>query len=156
MAVKEDQQEDLQHKLIRKIKTKRAKIKEYTARLDRRSGLLTNLNIVCTGVSAVLTAGPALGGESFTGISQQILGLASDSTVWRALCFLTLVLSLVGLIANNLYRGHEMATRLAKAQSSCVLLEGLETSIEFKLYSLEEATKLYEQYIADVAFIPEA
>ncbi len=155
MVAKEEQSEDLQHRLIRKIKARRAKIKEYAAKLDRRSSLLTNLNIVCTGVSAVLTAGPALGGESFTNSAQQILGLPSDSTVWKSLCFLALILSLVALIANNLYRGHELATRLAKAQSSSVQLEGLETSIEFKLYSIEEATRLYERYIEDVAFIPE-
>ncbi len=155
VAKEEEEREELQHKLIRKISAQRARIKAYAEKLDRRSSLLTNLNIVCTGVSAVLTAGPALGGENFTSSAQQILGLATDSTVWKTLCLLALLLSLIGLIANNLYRGHELATRLAKAQTSSVLLEGLKTSIEFKLYSLEEATKLYQQYIEDVAFIPE-
>ncbi len=151
---KEQQSQNLRDRLVQKIHEKRVVVKAFVQKEQRRNGLLTNLNIFCAGIAATLTAGPAVGGDKFTVTVQTLLKLSTDSTVWRTLCLLALVLSLVALIANNLYRTQDLANRLAKAQAGSALLEGLETLVEFGIYSVEDATRLYQQYISDVDFIP--
>src|SRR3712207_9580640 len=45
------------------------------------------VTLVLTSLSAVFTAGPALGGVPFAEAVQNVLGLDSTSAVWRAACF---------------------------------------------------------------------
>src|SRR5512138_3841756 len=147
--------DELQEKLIKKVKSRRLRLHAFVTDLERRSTRLTNVSIICTSVTAVLTAGPTFGGEKFTEGMQALLHLASDSYVWRTLCLAAVILSITAAIANNMYRSHDMASRLAKAEASAVLLEGLETSIEFGQLSIEEATKQFQHYLADVPFVQE-
>ncbi len=145
----------MQQKLLEKIKGRRADISAFINATEPRGARLTNLSIVCTAVASVLTAGPALGGTTFTEGVQRMLGIANDSSVWRVLCLFALILSVAATVATNLYRSGDIATRLAKAQASNALLAGLETSIEFGQLPVAEAAKLYQQYLVDLPFIPE-
>lgn len=147
-------EDDLQHRLLSKIKTRRESINVFVRNLDRRAVRLTNLSIICSALTSALTAAPAFGGVNFIEGMQQ-LGMSGDPPVWRVVCFLALFLSLVAAISTNMYKSHDMAARIAKAQASSVLLEGLETAVEFGQFSVQEAMKLYTQYIADIPFIQE-
>lgn len=150
-----DENDDLRQRLIQRIQARRVKIHAFGRDLERRGNRLTNLSIVCTAVTAVFTAGPALGGQNFAVNVQQMLGLGSSSNVWQPICLLAVILSAVAAGANNLYKSQEIASRLAKAESCSALLDGLLTALEFGQLSLPEATKQYQQYITAVPFIPE-
>jgi hypothetical protein len=92
--------------------------------LEPRGVRLTNLSILCSAIVTALTAGPALGGAQFTESSARLFNITDDSLVWRLLCFAAMVLSLVAAIATNLYKSHDIATRLAKAEACSAALEG--------------------------------
>ncbi len=147
--------DDLQQKLLARIKARRAMINQFVGELERRGSRLINVSIVSTAITTVLVAGPALGGDKFTGGMQSLLGLPTDTWVWRTLCFVAALLSIAAAVSGNMYKSHDLAGRLAKAQASSVLLEGLETSLEFGQVSMEEATRRYQEYLAQVPFIAE-
>ncbi len=146
---------ELQQKLVERIKTRRTHISTYVSELETHDTRLTNLSIVSSAIAAALTAGPALGGVNFTESVQKLFGLLDDSPVWRLLCLAATVVSIVAAVSTNLYRSHDTASRLAKAQAASRLLAALEASVEFGQVPVDQAAKLYQQYIAEVAFIPE-
>ncbi len=144
---------DSRRELLERIKARRANIGAYVRDLDRNGDRLTNLSIICSAIVTALTAGPALGGTRFTDVTANILGLAEDALVWRVLCFLAMVLSIVAAVATNLYKSHDVANRLAKAEACNVALEGLETQLQFGQLALAEAVKQYQQYVAEIPFV---
>ncbi len=144
---------DSRRELLERIRTRRATINAYVRQLDVRGARLTNLSIICSAVVTALTAGPALGGTRFTDVTADLFGLPENSLVWRGLCFLAMILSIVAAIATNLYKSHDVATRLAKAEACNVALEGLETQVAFGQLSLAEAVKQYQQYVAEIPFV---
>ena len=146
---------DSRRELLERIRTRRATISAYVRQLDVRGARLTNLSIVCSAVVTALTAGPALGGTRFTDVTATVLNIPEDSLVWRGLCFLAMILSIVAAVATNLYKSHDVAARLAKAEACNVALEGLETQIEFGQLSLAEAVKQYQQHVAEIPFVHE-
>ncbi|MDP8922603.1 MAG: hypothetical protein M3O34_06960 [Chloroflexota bacterium] len=139
--------------LLERIRARRVGIAAFAADLGTRASRLTNLSIICSAVVTALTAGPALGGTRFTDMTADVLDLPDQSLVWRGLCFLAMILSIVAAVATNLYKSHDVAARLAKAEASNVALEGLETLVEFGQISTAEAVKLYQQYIAEIPFV---
>ena len=143
------------HELLERIRARRANIGAYVSELEPRGNRLTNLSIVCSAIVTALTAGPALGGTRFTDVTANVLNISEDSLVWRGLCFLAMILSIVAAVATNLYKSHDVATRLAKAEACNVALEGLETQIEFGQLSLAEAVKQYQQHVAEIPFVHE-
>jgi hypothetical protein len=146
---------DSRRELLELIRARRANIGAYVRETDRNGDRLTNLSIVCSAIVTALTAGPALGGARFTDVTADLFGIADNSLVWRGLCFLAMILSIVAAVATNLYKSHDVATRLAKAEACNVALEGLETQLEFGRLSLAEAVKQYQQYVAEIPFVHE-
>ncbi len=146
---------DSRRELLERIKARRATIGAYVRDLDLRGARLTNLSIICSAIVTALTAGPALGGTRFTDVTANLFGIAEESLVWRVLCFLAMALSIVAAVATNMYKSHDVAARLAKAEACNVALEGLETQLEFGQLSLAEAVKQYQQYVAEIPFVHE-
>ena len=146
---------ELQQKLVERIKTRRGHINAYVGDLETQDTRLTNVSIVSSAIAAALTAGPALGGTNFTEGMQKLFSLPDDSIVWRLLCLAATIVSIVAAVSTNIYRSRDTASRLAKAQAASRMLAALEASVEFGQVPAEEAAKLYQQYVAEVAFIPE-
>jgi hypothetical protein len=147
------EQNDLQQKLLEMIKEKRASTASYTKTLQSHINTLTNISIVCAAVTAVMTAGPAIGRDKFTTLVSGIINVP-DSAVWGVLCLLAMVLSVTAAIVNNMNRSQDVATRLAKAQTATLLFDKLTVSIEIKQISDTDAAKLYQEYLGDISFIP--
>ena len=145
----------LRQELLARIKEKRAAVNAYAREIGSTGDRQTNVSIICSAVAAVLTAGPALGGTAFTETLGRALALPSDSLVWRTLCFAATILTLTATISTNLYRTHDVAGRLSKAEACSAELEGLEAMVQFGQLPVSEAVKLYQQYIAQVSFVPE-
>ena len=148
-------EDGLKQKLLDRIKARRVAINAYAGALERRGVRLTNLSIVCTTATTVLAAGPALGGTKFTEGAGNLLGLTSSSIVWQVLCLLAVVLSITAALLNTMNKPTESNSRVMKAQTSCILLEKLEMALEFNQVTVETAAKQFQDYIADLPFIPD-
>jgi hypothetical protein len=146
---------EARQELLERIGARRVGISRFVDNLNARGARLTNVSIVCSAVVTVLTAGPALGGTRFTDATSNVLDLPDSSLVWRGLCLLAMVLSIVVAVATNLYKSNDVAARLAKAEATNVALEGLETLVEFGQVSTADAVRQYQQHIADISFIPD-
>ena len=146
---------EVRRELLERIRAKRASISAFVRDLEPRGARLTNLSIICSAIVTALTAGPALGGARFTDSAANVLNLPDESLVWRILCLAAMVLSIVAAIATNMYKSHDVAARLAKAEACNVALEGLEALVEFGQIPTADAVKQYQQHIAEIPFIQE-
>ena len=140
--------------LLTRIRDKRKRICAYMAATEVRSSRLTNTGIICSGLAALFTAGPAVGGQSLTRFLTQALGTSPEAAPsWRLLCAGATVLSFIATAAIAIYKSQDLAIRLAKAQAANAELEGLETAIEFNTVTIHEAVNLYNKYIEEVPFL---
>jgi hypothetical protein len=146
---------DARQELLERIRTRRAGISTFVQELNVRGTRLTNVSIVGSAIVTVLTAGPALGGTRFTDSTSNVLNVSDESLIWRVLCLLAMVLSIVVAVATNMYKSRDVAARLVKAEATSVALEGLETLVEFEQVSTADAVQQYQQRIADIPFIPD-
>ena len=144
----------LQQKLLERIRARQADISAYIKDTEQRVNRLTNLGIVCTSLTAIFTAGPAIGRDQFTKFMAAVFNVR-EVAVWGTLCLLAMLLAIAAAIINGLNRAHETAARLAKAQTAHTQFEKLEISLEFENLPIPEATRLYQQTVADLTFIPE-
>ena len=103
-----------------------------------------------------MTAGPGLGGQAFTENVAGALGARDDSLIWRLLCVLAMVVSVVAAISANLGKSKDTEARIIAAETSRAELEGLQAMLEFGQVSFEDAVKLYQQYIAKVSYVESA
>ncbi|MDZ4717756.1 MAG: hypothetical protein SH847_04750 [Roseiflexaceae bacterium] len=145
--------DNVRQELLQRIRSRRASIDAFVRQLEPRGARLNNVSIVCSSLATVLTAGPALGGEQFSGGVKNLLQLGSDSVVWQVLCFAAMLLSIVATVATNMQKSSDATDRLAKAHACNAQLDGLETAIALGQIQIGEAVKLYQQYIAAIPFI---
>ena len=145
--------DQLRHDLLTRIETRRAAVQAFLRANRPRTRRRANLIILLTGVSALATAGPALGGEPFAKNVQNLLALQSDSYVWRILCLLALLVSVGGAVLTNLSKSQDDVARLGAAEAVNAELEGLSSLLEFGSLSVDDGVKLYQSYIARIPFI---
>ena len=148
-------QSDLRRELLYRIDSRRASIDDYLQRARPRGGRLVTVAIVSSALAAVLTAGPALGGEPFAEGVANSLALPSDSIVWRGLCFLALGVSLVAAITTNLARSQDTERKIAVAESTNAELEGLRTLLTFGQVSVGDAATQYQQFLTKIPWVDE-
>jgi hypothetical protein len=146
---------DLRRDLLNRIDSRRSSIELYLQKARPRGGRLSTVAIVSSAIAAVLTAGPALGGEPFTESVASGLSLPSDSLVWRCLCFLALAVSVVAAIATNLARSQDIERKIAAAELANAELEGLRTLVEFDQVEVGDAVKQYRQSVAKIPWVEE-
>jgi hypothetical protein len=136
--------------LIKRIRDRRRSIKTFIRDLEPKGIRLTNFNIVCSAIATLLTAAPALFGKTLA----DVLGTAGfNSFTGRVLFAVAALFSLLATVSANVYRSHDMASRLAKAQGCDAKLEGLETLLELTQVSLKDGASQYAQHISEVSFI---
>ncbi|WP_427015428.1 hypothetical protein ACQCSX_11350 [Pseudarthrobacter sp. P1] len=147
---------DVRQQLSARVAARRANLSAFLKRARPRRNRLANLSVAGSAVAAVMTAGPALGGKSFTATVQGSLGIEDSSTVWRVLCLVALLVSVAAAVATNLSKSRDLDGRVTAAETCNAELEGLETMLEFGQLPLQDAVKLYQQYVAKVPFVDEA
>ena len=139
--------------LMAKIRDKRLSIQSYIQTVEPRGNRLTTFNIICGAIATLLAALPAIGGQTVL----DVFGDAgSNPALWRPLFGLVALFSLLSTIAANLYKSHDIASRLAKAQTCNVKLEGLATLLELGLKEPKEAATQYAEYLNEVPFVTQA
>jgi hypothetical protein len=146
----------LRRDLLWRIEARRASIQAYLRERRPRTRRVATITIVLSSLAALFTAGPALGGEPFAQSVQNALGLASDSYVWRTLCFLTLLVSIASAILVNLSKASDDVAKLSSAEAANTELEGLTGLLQFGRVSLEDGVKLYQQYIVKIPFVDDS
>ncbi|MCA1656548.1 MAG: hypothetical protein LC713_02370 [Actinobacteria bacterium] len=147
---------DQRRDLVQRIETRRAGVGAYLRQQRPRTRRLANATIVLSSLAAIFTAGPAAGGENFSGGVQRAFGLNSDSYVWRALCLAALLVSVGAALLTNVGRSQEAVTRLSTAEAVSAELEGLATLVQFGHLPLEDAVKLYQDYTVKIPFVEDA
>ncbi|HYP44141.1 MAG TPA: hypothetical protein VEQ66_02965 [Propionibacteriaceae bacterium] len=148
MSVQTDQQQ-----LLDLIENRRRSVKAYLKKARPRADRLLLVSIISSALAAALTAGPALGGPELNHSLAVTLGAGKDSSIWRVLCLLAMVVSVIAAISANLSRAKGGEARIINAETCLAELEGLQTMIEFQQVPVPEAVKLYQQYVAKVPYI---
>jgi len=143
----------LRRDLLWRIEARRASIQGYLRDHRPRTRRRATITVVLSSLAALFTAGPALGGEPFAQSVQNSLGLASDSTVWRTLCLLTMLVSIASAILVNLGKANDEVAKLSSAEAASTELEGLTGLLQYGRVSLEDGSKLYQQYIVKIPFV---
>src|SRR4051812_1697986 len=146
----------LRRDLLWRIEARRASIQAYLRGHRPRIRRKATVTIVLSSLAALFTAGPALGGEPFAQSIQDSLGLASDSYVWRTLCFLTMLVSIASAILVNLGKANDDVAKLSSAEAANTELEGLTGLLQYGRVSLEDGSKLYQQYIVKIPFVDDS
>lgn len=146
---------DVRLELIRRIEARRASINAFVRRVRPRSIRLANISIVSSAAAALFTAGPALGGVTFAEAVQRGFSLSDSPVVWRALCLLAMLVSLVAAISVHLNKSQDMAAQLSAAEACNAELEGLQTLVQFAQLSVHDAAELYQKYITKIPFVEE-
>ncbi len=142
-------------RLLGRIQSRRETVQAYLRVARPRAERLTYLTIVSSALAAALTAGPGAGGETFMNQVAGSLGLGGAEDVWRPLCLLATVVSVVAAISANLSKSRNAEAKIVSAEACNAELEGLQALVEFRQVTLEEAVKLYQQYVSRVPFIAE-
>ncbi|WP_230120115.1 hypothetical protein [Arthrobacter sp. Bi83] len=104
-------------------------------------------------LAAMVTAGPAAGGTGFTEAVQGIFSLGDDSVVWRFLCLAAVILSVAAALATNFANSHALTDRVSAAETTNAQLEGLQDTLDFGHIPIDDALKLYQQYVAQIPFV---
>jgi hypothetical protein len=145
--------DDLRRDLLWRIEARRAAVQAFLRTYRPRTRRRANITIVLASLAAVFTAGPAVGGETFAESVQNTLRLQSDSYVWRVLCLLALLVSVGAAVLTNISKSQDDVARLSTAEAANAELEGLSTLLQFGHLSVQDAVKLYQQYIAKIPFV---
>lgn len=141
-------------RLLDRIKDRRETLDVYLRAARPRADHLTQVSIVSSALAAALTAGPAVGGQRFVDRVAGELEIGG-SAVWRPLCLLAMLISIVAAISTNLSKSKNTEARIVSVEATNAELEGLQALIEFDQVALEDAIKLYQQYVARVPFVSE-
>jgi hypothetical protein len=145
--------EELRDLLTTRIEARRAELAAFLRAHRPRNRRRANITLVLTSLAAVLTAAPAVGGESFTQAAQKAFGLASDSYVWRTLCLCALLVPAGAAVMTNVSKSRDDTEQISAVQAAAAELAGLRTLLEFGQLSTDDAVKLYQQYSVAVPFV---
>jgi len=138
--------------LLEKIQDKRYEIDTFLATKEPRNRRLTNIAIICGAIASVLTAGPALGGNTFTALISNALGLSSPA--WQLLCLAATIFSVTATIAINMSKSSDIRSKIDSARGCEAKLEGLQTLLELKQIEIAQAASLYSNYLTEIPHVP--
>ena len=143
-------------RLEKRIEDRRQTVDAYLRSARPRAARLTYTSVISSALAAAFTAGPAVGGTKFTDRVAASLDLGGPEDVWRPLCLLAMLTSIVAAISANLSKSKNTEARIVSAEACSAELEGLQALVEFQQVSLQEALKLYQQYVAKVPFVADS
>lgn len=134
-----------------RIRAKRAQVDGWLSKSRPRKRRLINTTLIGGSLSALLTAGPALGGKSFTDWLTGLAGLQSPS--WRLLCGAAAMASFAATLATQLLKSHGLEENLSKAQMCSAKLEILDLTVSSGQMDEKQALTEYIRCIESVAFL---
>jgi MFS family permease len=139
--------------LLSRIRKKRGDLDAFLSSAQPRKRRLLNTTIVGGSLAAALTAGPAVGGPSFTAFLTGALGLTSPS--WRLLCAAASVSSIAATVATQLLKSNHVEENVARAQGCRAKLEVLDLGLAMGQIDARQAAAEYLKCVEDSAFLTE-
>jgi hypothetical protein len=140
--------------LLSRIRKKRGDLDAFLQSAQPRKRRLLNTTIVGGSLAAALTAGPAVGGPSFTAFLTGALGLTSPS--WRLLCAAASVSSIAATIATQLLKSNHVEENVARAQGCRAKLEVLDLGLAMGQIDAKQAAAEYLKCVEDSAFLTQS
>jgi len=137
--------------LLTRINQQRAQVDAFLAAAVPRKRRLLNTTIVGGSLAAALTAGPAVGGPSFTAWLTGALGLSSPS--WRLLCGAAAVSSVMATVATQLLKSDNVEQNVMRAQAARAKLEVLELGLKLGHLDDRQALTEYLKIAEETAFL---
>jgi MFS family permease len=137
-----------------RIRRSRAELDAFLAAAVPRKRRLLNTTILGGSLAAALTAGPAVGGQSFTAWLTATLALESPS--WRLLCGVAAACSIAATVATQLLKSHNIEDHVSRAQSCRAKLEVLELSLSLGEIDPRQASAEYLRCVEQTAFLERA
>jgi hypothetical protein len=141
----------LNEQLLDRIGRKRTQIEAFLSAARPRKRRLLNVTIVGGSTAAILTAAPAIGGQSLTASLTEALGLASPS--WRLLCAGAALSSVVATTATQLLKSQNLEEHVTRALSCRARLEALEVGVTLGQLDVQRATAEYLKCVEEAAFL---
>jgi hypothetical protein len=140
--------------LLGRIRDKRAQVERFISSAVPRKRRLLNITIVGGTLAAALTAGPAIGGQSFTAWLTRTFALSSPS--WQLLCLVASASSIMATVSTQLLKSHNIEEHVTRAQRCRAKLEVLEVGIGSGQMDMSQATTEYMRCVEEAAFLDEA
>jgi MFS family permease len=140
--------------LLSRIRKKRGDLDAFLSSAQPRKRRLLNTTIVGGSLAAALTAGPAVGGPSFTAFLTGAFGLTSPS--WRLLCAAASVSSIAATVATQLLKSNHVEENVARAQGCRAKLEVLDLGLAMGQIDARQAAAEYLKCVEDSAFLTES
>jgi hypothetical protein len=137
--------------LLAQVRDKRARLERFIARNLPRKRRLLNVTIVGGTFAAALTAGPAVGGQAFTGWLTSTFGLMSPA--WQLLCGAAAACSVTATVATQLLKSQNIEEHVTRAQSCRAKLEVLDVGLTTGAVDLQQATTEYLRCVEETAFL---
>ncbi|HEV8348481.1 MAG TPA: hypothetical protein VGQ16_18020 [Vicinamibacterales bacterium] len=137
--------------LLGRISQQRAQVDAFLAAAVPRKRRLLNTTIIGGSLAAALTAGPAVGGQSFTAWLTAALGLSSPS--WRLLCGGAAVCSVMATVATQLLKSDNVEQNVTRAQGARAKLEVLELGLKIGHLDERQALAEYLKCVEETAFL---
>lgn len=137
--------------LTGRIQQKRVQVNHYLVQTKPTKRRLLNSSIIGGSLSALLTAGPALGGQPFAAWLSDTFGLNSPS--WQILCGAAAVCSLVATVSLQLLKSNKLEENLAKAQICSAKLEILEIGLSAGQMDDKQALSEYIRCVEGTDFL---
>jgi MFS family permease len=141
----------LHPELTDRIRQTRQELDAFLASAVPRKRRLLNTTIVGGSLAAALTAGPAVGGQSFTAWLTMVFELGSPS--WRLLCAAASVCSITATVATQLLKSHNVEDQVSRAQACRAKLEVLDVSLQLGEIDAHQASAEYLRCVEQVAFL---
>jgi hypothetical protein len=137
--------------ILGRIRAKRAEVERFLAAAVPRKRRLLDTTIVGGSLAAALTAGPAVGGPSFTAWLTMAMGLTSPS--WRLLCGAASAASIMATVATQLLKSNNIEQNIGRARSARAKLEVLETSLTLGQLDTRQAVAEFLKCVEDAAVL---
>jgi hypothetical protein len=145
----------LRKQLRTRIQGRRADINEYLRHARPRRNVLNNTTIVCSSLTAVFVAPPAVAGARGMQVAADKFGLSGPSFVWRPLCIAAFVIAVLAAVTANLLRSHDLPSQISAAEACNAELESLMTMLDFHGLPVPDAGEVYQQCIRKIPFVKE-
>ena len=142
---------DPKAELIARTARKRQEVERWLASAVPRKRRLLNVTILGGTLAAAFTAGPAVGGQTFTRWLTMTFGL--DSPSWQILCGAAAVCSVAATVSTQLLKSQNVEELTARAQSCRAKLETIEIGLSTGYLDLTQATSEFLRCVEDASFI---
>ena len=137
--------------LLDRVVRKKQEVEAFLSRAQPRRRRLLNVTIFGGTLAAAFTAGPAVGGASFTQWLTKAFGL--DNPSWQLLCGAAAACSVAATLSTQLLKSQNVEEHVARALSCRAKLEVLEVGLTTGQLDVPQATTEFMRCVEEASFL---